>query len=66
MESFETDFQYDDNVFSYLLEHCYTYEELRLQCDMHNIEYIITETELKDYLESRPCKSIYAINISSM
>ena len=60
MENAFTDVLYDDNVFNYLLHECNTYEELRLQCDMHGIECIIAENEFKDYVESRPWRTITA------
>jgi len=53
MESAFTDVVYDDNVFMHLLQECSNYEELRMQCDMHGIECIITEDEFKCNLEFR-------------
>ena len=48
-DDIECNFDDDDDAFFKFIKSCKTYEELRVQCDIHEIECIMTEVEFNDF-----------------
>lgn len=42
------DCSFDYNVFFKFMRSCRTYEEMRIKCDIHGIECIVTEVEFNE------------------